>query len=561
VSDQKKQTGSYYTPKRLSDYIVYRLFGEKEAGYKFDSASLDVLEPSVGGGMFLDSLLGVNYYSKSSSFTSPKLQIDAIEIDAGVAKLTANKIKDYRDPENNVKVINKDYLEYFLKSNKKYDLIIGNPPYVRRRNMNSEQQELCSEVHRLTGLRDKKPKNLWTSFLLGAKASLKEKGVIAFVLPTDLLQVKYSEEIRAMLRKDFDRVEIFTFNWLAFKKFDDIEQDVVIVICSNGHGYKNDDIDFFHINNEKELDEPKITSDHNNTRRDTLNKWTNYVLDDAEFQLLDHLYNDVIKPKTVRDYCDSGAGIVTAANDYYIVDRKTVDRYGLGDIAKQTIKKSSSIIPTVALTQSDLNKKESEGAEILFLDFPNKPKAEFSENYRKYLEIGEQDQIHSRYKMLLRENWYVVPSVWSSEAFFTKRSHVYPRVIMNEGGALVTDAFYRIRMREDYKIKNFTFSFYNTFTFIYAELMGRYYGGGVLELTPNEFKGLPIPYISGPVSAKLKKLDSMVRGDANFVDLLNFTDDYILRQHYGLTNTDLEVLRRIYKKLLVRRLKKVDVNI
>jgi adenine-specific DNA-methyltransferase len=40
------------------------------------------------------------------------------------------------------------------------------------------------------------------------------------------------------------------------------------------------------------------------------------------------------------------------------------------------------------------------------------------------------------------------------------------------------------------------FSFYNSLTLVFAETNGRYYGGGVLELTPSEFKKLPIPYIN-----------------------------------------------------------------
>lgn len=556
----QKTTGSYYTPERLADYIVYRLFGEAKSGYKFGSTALDVLEPSVGGGMFLDALLNGNYYADRHPFEIPKLRVDAVEINHEVSLSTKKRVGAYEKSKGSVKVVNKDYLEYFLEGDKKYDLIIGNPPYVRRRNMEPEQRELCAEVHKATGLRDINPKNLWTSFLAGAKESLKEKGVIAFVLPTDLLQVKYSEEIREMLLRDFDRVEIFTFNWLAFKKFDDIEQDVVILICSNGHS-KRDKAEFWHINSEKDLDEPKVTPDSSNTQRSTLNKWTNYALTGEELEFLDYLYNEVTKPKTVRDYCDSGAGIVTAANDYFIINRHEVDKYSLRDITKPTIKKSSSMFPAVVLTKDDLDRKEEEGSEVLFVDFPDESKTKFPKSHREYLKKGEGEGIHQRYKMLLRDNWYAVPSVWSSEAFFTKRSHLYPRIIINEGDAHVTDAFYRIRMREGYDIKNLTFSFYNTFTFIYAELMGRYYGGGVLELTPNEFKDLPVPYISGAVNSKLKKLDRLVREEAEPAKMLDYTDHFVLQKQCGLSEIELKKLRAIYRKLLVRRLKKDTIEI
>ncbi len=552
-----KLGGVYYTPQLLADYIVYRLFDE--GGFKFNK-NIDVLEPSVGGGIFLNALLSDNYYKSKGMFkkSMPVLNVDAVEIDVIAASESAKQIKEYSLNSNTVRIINEDYLKFFLNTDKKYDLIIGNPPYVRRRNMSLEQRELCAKVHERAGLTDKNPKNLWTSFFAGAKESLKDDGVIAYVLPADLLQVKYSEEVRDILQNNFNRVEVFTLKWIYF---DDIEQDVVILICTN-QGKKRRQ-KFIHINSLKELEEPKHYDDYDNTNRLTFNKWTSYLLSGDEYDFLEEI-SKRISPQKIRDCCDSGAGIVTAANDYFIVNRKTVDAYSLDSsngVVKQTIKKSSSMIPAVVLTKVDLDKKEDEGAEILFVDFPNKQKSDLPENYKKYLKVGEGDAIHQRYKMLLRNNWYAVPSVWSSEAFFTKRSHIYPRIIVNEGQAHVTDAFYRIRMKEGFDVKNLTFSFYNTFSFVYAELLGRYYGGGVLELTPNEFKDVPVPYFTGAVNSKLQKLDKLVRRESTLAEILDYTDNYILKKQHGLTEGEIVKLRSIYKKLLVRRLKNKSINI
>lgn len=552
-----KSEGSYYTPQLLADYIVYRLFDE--GNYQFND-TVDILEPSVGDGIFLNAILNGNYYKDKleGKFNKeiPYVSIDAVEIDSHVARATELKTGQYDPARGRVHVISADYLQYYLSETKKYDLIIGNPPYVRRRNMTLEQREICAEVHKSANLKDVNPKNLWTSFFAGAKESLNEKGVIAFVLPADLLQVKYAEEIREILHQDFDRVEIFTLNWIYF---DDIEQDVVILICSNGHG-KSDGPSFIHINSLDDLAKPKHFEDSDNSRRLTLNKWTNYVLDKKEFEFLDHIHSR-IRPEPIKYYCDSGAGIVTAANDYYIVSKNVVDDFSLSDIAKPTIKKSSSMFPAVTLTNIDIKTKQEAGAEILLLDFPDKPKSDLPGNYLKYLAEGEANNIHQRYKMLLRNNWYAVPSVWSSEAFFTKRSNIYPRIIVNEAGAHVTDAFYRIRMKEDFNEKNLAFSFFNTFTFIYSELMGRYYGGGVLELTPNEFKGLPMPYVKKDISQEIKTLDERIRNAHKLTDILDYTDSVILRDSYNLSKKDIATLREIYRKLLVRRLKKSDLNI
>lgn len=547
---KQKEAGVYYTPQLLADYIVYRLFDE--GNFRFDS-SINVLEPSVGGGIFLNGLFNGNHYKDKGLFNKsiPKLNVDAVEIDPEVASQTKKLAKTYGYKDGRISVVNEDYLTYFLSNSKKYDLIIGNPPYVRRRNMTLEQRELCAEVHKRTGLADVNPKNLWTSFFAGAKESLKPDGVIAFILPADLLQVKYSQEIRELLHKDFSRVEIFTLNWIYF---DDIEQDVVILICTN-QNKSNKGVSFYHINNLAELEEPKKTSDNDNSQRESLNKWTNYVLDKDEFKLLDDIHKR-INPGRVRDYCDSGAGIVTAANDFYIVSKAVVEEYSLDNIVKPTVKKSSSMPPAVILRPKDLEKKSSEGAELHFLDFPDKPKTDLPRNYIRYLQKGEDAGINQRYKMQLRHNWYAVPSVWSSEAFFTKRSNIFPRIVVNNANAYVTDAFYRIRMKDGYSAKNLSYSFANSLTYIYSELMGRYYGGGVLELTPNEFKDLPVPYISKNLNSDFKRLDAMIRGGAKYSEILDFTDKVILHDNFGISNKQIHGLRIIYQKLLTRRLKK-----
>mgnify|MGYP003440012405 FL=1 len=88
-----------------------------------------------------------------------------------------------------------------------------------------------------------------------------------------------------------------------------------------------------------------------------------------------------------------------------------------------------------------------------------------------------------------------------------------------------------------------------------AELEGRYYGGSVLELTPNEFKDLTIPYVPKVKKANVQKLEKLMRSKARPNELLNFTDKVILVDYYGLKESEVERLRSIYIKLVKRRLK------
>ncbi|ECC1758319.1 SAM-dependent DNA methyltransferase, partial [Salmonella enterica subsp. arizonae] len=103
-------------------------------------------------------------------------------------------------------------------------------------------------------------------------------------------------------------------------------------------------------------------------------------------------------------------------------------------------------------------------------------------------------ELHKRYKCQRRKNWYVVPKVPPGEGFFFKRCNEYPKLHKNNFEILTTDAAYNLVVNEGYNIESLIYSFYNPLTLCFAELYGRYYGGGVLELVPNEFRRLPIPY-------------------------------------------------------------------
>ncbi|MFP3471721.1 hypothetical protein R0J90_16885, partial [Micrococcus sp. SIMBA_144] len=74
------------------------------------------------------------------------------------------------------------------------------------------------------------------------------------------------------------------------------------------------------------------------------------------------------------------------------------------------------------------------------------------------------------------------------------RSHEFPRLIINEAGVYVTDNAYGITPKSGFTVRGICYSFYNSLTFLFAEMGGRFYGGGVLELSPVEFRDLPLAY-------------------------------------------------------------------
>jgi len=543
AAEAQKASGTYYTPSTLSDFIVYHIFGH----YHFQD-KICVLEPSAGDGIFFKSIFNNKLFGDRFVIPS-QLDLTAVERDAKAYEKLKLETNSFESSNHRFTYLNDDYLKFQTQNTEKYDLIVGNPPYIQSKHLTKDQIKLCENIHRDSHLSVKKIKNIWTSFLVGGVQSLSSEGVMCFVLPAELLQVIYAKELRDFLRDNFQKIEIFTFNELIFP---DIEQDVIVLICAKKQA---PGVSFYHVDKLDDLKVPTYVEDHSNIHRETLDKWTNYILSDEELVFLDRLKNDLgLQP--IKNYCRAEVGVVTAANSYFIVDNNVVaESPELKRLSRPIIQKGMHITPGATFTSGDLRAVRKASKPSYFLAFKDRPESSFNQPIRAYLSEGRKLQIDQRYKCKLRKRWYVVPSTWVSDGFFTKRSNIFPRMIMNEAGSLVTDSFYRIKMNEGKNIRDFVFSFYNSLTFIYAELEGRYYGGSVLELMPSECKNLPIPYRDGVDDEEFQRLDSLLRTNVSISEILNYTNTVILQQGYGVSDRDLIKLDGIYKKLLRRRLK------
>jgi len=130
----------------------------------------------------------------------------------------------------------------------------------------------------------------------------------------------------------------------------------------------------------------------------------------------------------------------------------------------------------------------------------------------------------------------------------------YPKLLVNKANVHVTDSAYRIRMKEGLEIEDLAISFYNSLTLLCSELDGRYYGGGVLEITPNEFKGLPIPQYKSK-KGEYKKFIRTFKNKTSIESFLLENDRKILSSIPGVTDVDINNISKLYQKVKIRRLR------
>ncbi|MFZ4400918.1 MAG: Eco57I restriction-modification methylase domain-containing protein [Bacteroidales bacterium] len=527
----KKLTGSYYTPKIIADFLVDYLSN------KIEGTNLSILEPSSGDGIFIKAIF--NHTELSSKIR----KVIAVERD----KEELEKVKSITK-SSLLKTINSDFLDFQNNNTRKFNLVIGNPPYIKKKLLELNQVVLCEEIHKsYPALSKNKIKNIWTSFLIRSIKFVSEDGILAFVLPSELLQVKFAEELRTLILNEFERVEIFTFNELLFK--DCKGQDTLLLIGERKS--KNKGVFYCNIEDIADLKDKKFTLSENVNIRDS--KWTHHHLTTDEIELLEKVRKQL---KIVNHYCTSKAGIVTGANNFFIVDNSIVNEYSLQQFIKPIIQKGSFVNGSVILSQDDFEElvKQSKPTSLIVLN--NSFQIEKNEKIKEYLDNGETLGINTRYKASIRTKWYEVPNIGvPPEAFFFKRCNEYPKLIKNSANVLATDSAYTISMNEDYSINNLIFSFYNSLSLSFAELNGRYYGGGVLELTPNEFKNLPVPYLN----INTEDFNTFIndfKEKKSIKDICKKNDTMILKSiDVNIDSDNIDKIFHIREKLFLRRIK------
>jgi len=527
-ASKEKLRGGFYTPIEIAQFILKWGFN--------GNTKLDVLEPSCGDGVFLEAIKNTSCKYKS---------ITAVELDDVEAK-KARKIKP-----KNTEIIIEDFHQFFNDTKDKFDLIVGNPPYIRYQYFNKEQQKLAAKIFKKANLKYSKLTNAWVSFVVGSSLLLKKKGKIGFVLPAEILQVTYAKTLRQFLSKYYNKINIISFKKLVFPG---IQQEVVLLLCEKD-GSENHTIEHLELRDAKDLktlDVKRLKSPRKQLDF-AANKWTFYFLDQKEIDFLEHLQKEKIIPK-FGEYAKVEVGITTGSNPFFTVPLSVVQFYNLDKYAKPLVGRSVQV-PSAIFTKKDWERNRDIEAKTHLLAFPKFKELNGSRGAKDYIAWGEEQKIHEGYKCRIREEWQIVPSLRISEALFIRRNNLYPKLIINKANAYTTDTMHRVSILGNANIKALTASYYNSLSFAYAEICGRSHGGGVLELMPNEVEEILIPYHFQNKDL-LNEIDSMIRKGKDIFSVLAITNDEILRKQFNFSKSEILLTESIWKKLSNRRLQR-----
>ena len=549
VATYQKLRGGYYTPKPIADFL---------AQWAIQTPNANILEPSCGDGMLLEAAVET-LISRGAERATASSFIQGIEFDPQEALKASERLQMLSGLQTIPRIDIGDFFSYcqrYLAKDTLFDAIIGNPPFIRYQNFPENHREIAFYLMQRAGLRPNRLTNAWVPFLVAATLVLNKTGRLAMVIPAELLQVNYAAELRLFLSQNYSYITLITFKKLVF---DGIQQEIVLLLGER-NGSEHTGIRTIELEGIDDLISYKHTAFQSEILKNmdhSTEKWTMYFLDDAELELLRVLKANS-RLSLAKDAIDVDVGIVTGLNEFFVLTEEQVEKYALRPYTQRIVGRSAHL-SGIRFTDSDWAANVENQSPAFLLRTPDLPFYCLPDELKEYITSGEEKGLNKGYKCRIRNRWYVVPSVWVPHAFMLRQVHHYPKIILNDADATCTDTIHRVKLRNGTPARTVATAFLNSLTFAFSEVVGRSYGGGVLELEPNEAEKLPLPLV-GADTLDLNELDGLLR-TGDIYAALDITDDILLRKGIGLSIDETRKLRTIWQKLRDRRINRKPDNV
>lgn len=530
VSDSKLR-GGFYSPDLLVQLCIQRSL--ELIGGRTD---LRVLEPSAGDGAFLRGL--------GRSDVADRVQsVEAVEIFADEATKASDALAAAKVPGE---VFTSNVLEWSRGRPADFDWVLANPPYVRFQFISDEDKQRAKEISAELGTSGSSVSNLWIPVFLLSLTKLRDGGVFSVILPTEFLTGISANAVRNWLLANTTDLTIDLFKPGSFPA---VLQEVLIL---TGRASRT-----------QPAVQPVQFHDHNGGTRSWSHTvtpgagtWTNYLLSPEQNGALSAI-ESISEVQPLRSVARFSVSTVTGANSYFCVSTDQVKAYDLEEWAVPLLPRSRHAEGLVYSSEEQQALTDTSQPSWLLSFAATKSSPETHRLAQHYLDEGLRLEIDRRFKCRVRTPWYRVPVVPAGDLLLSKRSNRFPRVIANHAQVVTTDTIYKGQILAGAPISadDFTATFHNSLTMLSAEVEGRSFGGGVLELVPSEVSKLQVPVVAG-AARELEQLDQIARTSKDPEALIQATDEALIRLIPGLDLKTMASLSEARYALMDRRLQR-----
>ncbi|WP_224543269.1 Eco57I restriction-modification methylase domain-containing protein [Mesorhizobium sp. CA16] len=543
--DKDKLRGGYYTSPEVAKWLCE---------WAIRKRSDDVLEPSCGDGSFLTAAVA-RFEDLGASGPAVADCLTGIEIVPSEAARATARLRPSLGLRAGDVVKKSDFFEWWEKTEQpNFNVVIGNPPFIRYQSFPEPHRTRAMTMMGGQGLSPNRLTNIWVPFVVAATACLRPGGRMALVLPAELLQVTYAAQLRSFLTDHFARIDIVACNELFFEK---AEQEVVLLLADGALGAASETnlcrVTMTEAATVAEITKRKPSAVLKAAQPKTIQhdneKWLKYFLTAREIAFMREL-RSADNTTVMATHAGVDVGVVTGKNEFFVLSGEQVASLGLDGYTTPLVSRSVQLKGT-RLGKSDWNSLSAAGDRVHLLNILPAQLNNISSELRRYIDDGEEKEYHKGYKCSIRKPWYTVPSVWVPDGFMFRQIYDFPRIVLNSSGATSTDTIHRLSCKSE-KPERVIANTYTWLTAASAEIEGRSYGGGVLELEPTEAERLMMPAkLNGAMP--LIEADRLIRA-GQLGAVLEENARIVLRGHMGLSAGDCAILEAIWTKMRDRRM-------
>jgi len=451
--------------------------------YVFANNGGVIFDPAVGAGAFLRAAKVVAH-EKKLLYSLSGMDIDSNALEEAIQYgLTKEDIK-------NVKI--GDFI--FQSPKGKLPAIVANPPYIRHHRMSLEIKEKLKRLSmESAGILLDGRAGLHIYFLIRALILLEEGGRLAFIMPADTCEGKFSSDLWQWIARSFCLDAVVTFAPEA-SPFPNVDTNPLIFFIR------------------KDLPKDKfVWAKCFEAKTETLKLWVRSGFSHAPHNSIKSYTRDLSEglqtglsrpPMTEKaskyilgDFVQVVRGVATGANEFFFLTDEQAQQLGIPEKYFVRAIGRTRDVTTEEITQETLDALRQKGRPTLLLSLDGGPIENYPERLRNYLLDGEKIGLPQRPLISQRKPWYKTETRRVPPFLFAYLGRRNVRFVRNTAKIIPLTGFLCVYPRSEdkefverlWKILNHPDTISN------LALVGKSYGDGAVKVEPRALERLPIP--------------------------------------------------------------------
>lgn len=379
------------------------------------------------------------------------------------------------------------------EDDKKYNLVICNPPYVRHHHLNGKKESLQDKAIKAANMRLSGLSGLYCYFMALTHPWMEENGIAGWLIPSEFMNVNYGQAVKDYLLTEVTLLQIHRFD-PSDVQFDDALVSSAVVWFQNKKPVSSHKVRFTFGGT---IDAPAHEKDVSVAALRKEKKWTRFPLSDER---------ESDSTPRLKDFFAVKRGIATGDNKFFVLTREQIENRRL------PIEEFRPILPSPRYLKESIINSDANGFPLiekqLFVLDCALPIAEVERVYPelyKYLMEGVAAGVSERYLCKNRKIWYSQENRPASLFYCTYIGRADNegdkpfRFILNRSQAIVANSYLILypkphiekALENNALLAERVFEALGNITGKAMLDEGRVYGGGLHKMEPKELANVP----------------------------------------------------------------------